>query len=93
MLTIPNTTISLHKSGLVYIIEPNEGYVLHHSSRDWSEQDIETGEITLYRGYSKSSCSVPLNYNFDETIEIEGCTAYGKFEIFAIPEDEELNIF
>ena len=88
MPTIPNTTITLHKSGLVYVIEANEGYVLHHSSRDWTETDPLTMEETFYRGYGRSSCSAPLNYNFDETTEIEGYTAYGRFEIFARPESE-----
>ena len=88
MPTIPNTTITLHHSGLGYVITPNDGYVLHHSSRDWTETDPLTMEQTFYRGYGRSSCSAPLNYNFDETTIIDDYTAYGRFEIFARPESE-----
>lgn len=88
MPTIPNTTITVHNSGLIYIITPNEGCVLHHSSRDWTDANLETGEETFYRGYGKISCSVPLNYNFDEITEIDGYVAYGNCEIFARPESD-----
>lgn len=88
MPTIANTTITLHSSGRVYVITPIEGYVLHSSTRDWTDVDPETGEETFYRGYGTSIATVPLSYDFDNTTIIDGYTAYGMFEIFARPIDE-----
>ena len=82
-MIIPNTTIKETKHG--YIITPNEGYVLHNSNRDCEDENFETGEKTFYRGYSNSSSGVGPNYDFETTKEIDGYTAYGKFEIFARP--------
>ena len=85
-MNIPNTKITENKYG--YRIEPVEGYVLHNSNRDWEDENLETGEKTFHRGYSKSSSGVGLNYDFETTKEIDGYTAYGKFEIFARPAEE-----
>ena len=92
-MKIPNTIITENKHG--YDIAPIEGYVLHNSSRDYEEPNFETGEATFYRGYSKSSSGVGLNYDFNNTKIIDGHTAYGEDEIFAVPIDEveETQIF
>ena len=87
MPTIPNTIITQSISGS-YTITPDDGYVLHNSNRDWEDENFETGEKTFHRGYSKSSSGVGLNYDFETTKEIDGYTAYGKFEIFARPAEE-----
>lgn len=85
-MNIPNTKIIKNEYG--YSIEPVEGYVLHNSNRDWEDENLETGEKTFYRGYSNSSSGVGLNYDFDNTKDIDGYAAYGKFEIFARPIEE-----
>lgn len=91
-MNIPNTTITKNKYG--YDIAPIEGYVLHNSNRDVYDIDIETGEETFARGYSTSSSGVGLNYDFETTKDIDGYTAYGRFEIFARPiEEAEGNVF
>lgn len=88
MPTIPNTTIEIFMDR-VYRITPNEGYVLHNKSRDWTEGDPMMGEEeVLYRGYSTVASTVPLSYDFDNTTEIDGYTAYGSKEIFARPRSE-----
>lgn len=86
MINIPNTTIEETKHG--YIITPNKGYVLHNSNRDWEDENLETGEKTFYRGYSTSSSGVGMNHDFDNTKEIDGYTAYGMFEIYAVPKKD-----
>lgn len=85
-MNIPNTIITENKYG--YMIEPIEGFVLHNSNRDVIDTDMETGEETFTRGYSTSSSGVGLNYDFDNTKDIDGYTAYGRFEIFARPAEE-----
>ena len=91
-MNIPNTIITESKYG--YNIAPIEGYVLHNSTRDWEDENLETGEKTFCRGYSKSSSGVGLNYDFDNTTEIDGYVAYGVNEIFARPiEEAEGQIF
>ena len=85
-MNIPNTTITESKYG--YNIAPIEGYVLHNSTRDWEDENLDTGEKTFYRGYSKSSSGVGLDYDFENTTEIDGYTAYGVNEIFARPAEE-----
>lgn len=92
-MNIPNTTITETERG--YNIATIEGYVLHNSTRDWKDENLETGEKTFYRGYSKSPSGVGLNYDFDNTTEIDGYTAYGTNEIFARPikEVSEKQIF
>ena len=92
-MNILNTIITETKYG--YNIAPIEGYVLHNSTRDWEDENLETGEKTFHRGYSKSSSGVGLNYDFDNTTEIDGYTAYGVNEIFARPikEVSEKQIF
>jgi hypothetical protein len=87
MPTIPNTTITQSAVGS-YTITPDEGYVLHNSNRDWTDMNPETMEETFYRGYSTSSSGVGLNYDFENTKDIDGYTAYGMFEIFARPAEE-----
>ena len=91
-MNIPNTKITKNEYG--YKIEPIDGYVLHNSTRDWEDENLETGEKTFHRGYSTSSSGVGLNYDFDNTKDIDGYTAYGMFEIFARPiEEAEGQIF
>ena len=82
-MNIPNTTITESKYG--YNIAPIEGYVLHNSTRDWEDENLDTGEKTFHRGYSKSSSGVGLDYDFENTTEIDGYVAYGVNEIFARP--------
>lgn len=91
-MKIPNTVITESQYG--YMIEPIEGYVIHNSTRDWEDENLDTGEKTFYRGYSKSSSGVGLDYDFDNTKEIDGYVAYGVNEIFARPiEEAEGQIF
>ena len=85
-MNIPNTIITESEYG--YNITPIEGYVLHNSTRDWEDENPETGEKTFHRGYSKSSSGVGLNYDFDNIKYIDGYVAYGVNEIFARPIDE-----
>ena len=85
-MNIPNTKITKNEYG--YIVDPIEGYVLHNSNRDVYDTNLETGEETFTRGYSTSSSGVGLNYDFDNTKDIDGYTAYGMFEIFARPAEE-----
>ena len=85
-MNIPNTVITKNEYG--YMIEPIEGYVLHNSNRDVYDTNLETGEETFTRGYSTSSSGVGFNYDFDNTKDIDGYTAYGMFEIFARPAEE-----
>ena len=74
-MNIPNTVITKNEYG--YDIAPIEGYVLHNSNRDVYDTDMET-----------SSSGVGFNYDFDNTKDIDGYTAYGMFEIFARPAEE-----
>lgn len=60
-----------------YEITPVYGYVLHNNVRDWTERNEETGEETLYLGYSTSYASVPANYDFNENPN----------ELYAVPAD------
>lgn len=89
MINIPNTTIEELKNDsgetVLYKITPNEGYLLHNSVNDYTEPGAETGEEILHLGFSSAPSTVPLNYDFDNTTEIEGFTAYGSKEIFAVP--------
>ena len=87
MPNIPNTIIEVLEDS-IFRITPNDGYVLHNNARDWIDGNPETGEETFYRGYSTSASTVPLTYDFDNTTEIDGYTAYGSNEIFAIPRDK-----
>lgn len=88
---IPNTTmrkfVNDNNVEMFYEIKPNydDGYVLHNRSRDWEDEDLDTGVVTYYRGYSRATSTVPINYDFDNTTEIDGYTAYGNKEIFARP--------
>lgn len=89
MKNIENTTIEEVKDNdgtlLVYEVTPNEGFLLHNNVNDYTEPDAETGEEILHLGFSSAPSTVPLNYDFDNTTEIEGFTAYGSKEIFAVP--------
>ena len=88
---IPNTTMqkmTVNGVDRQYKISPISGYVLHGKTRDWIDVDPETGEETFYRGYGRGDSTVAISYDFDNTIEIEGYTAYGAREIFARPESE-----
>ena len=88
---IPNTT--MQKMGVngvdrQYKITPVSGYVMHSNTRDWVDENLETGETTFYRGYTRGYSTVQITYDFDNTTEIEGYTAYGRYGIFARPESE-----
>lgn len=86
---IENTTIEEVKDNdgtlLVYEVIPNEGFLLHNNVNDYTELDTDTGKETLHFGFSSAPSTVPLDYDFDNTTEIEGFTAYGSKEIFAVP--------
>ena len=84
---IPNTIMRkiVNKDGMELCIEinPIEGYETHHADRCWEEENPETGAKTFVHGYSTSPCTVPLDYDFGNTSETDGHTAYGEKEIFA----------
>lgn len=78
---IPNTTMQkrlydgVHKQ---YVIYPVDGYVLHDSGRDWTEEDPETGNEIVVRGYTRGQASCGANYDF----------ATNPREFYAVPESE-----
>lgn len=83
---VPNTTMQKMTADGVdkqYVITPIDGYELHNSSRDWEEENPETGEKTFVRGYTRSYSTVGIDYDFDNTKEVDGHIAYGEKEIFA----------
>ena len=86
---IPNTTMrkltNVDGVELCYEITPCEGYETHHHARCYEDENPETGEKTFVHGYSTALCTVPLNYDFENTKEVDGHTAYGEKEIFARP--------
>lgn len=88
---IPNTTMQrvirdgVHKQ---YYIYPNEGYVLHDNASDYTDIDPDTGEEITVLTYYTGMCSCGKNYDFDNTIVIDGYTAYGSREFFARPATE-----
>ena len=92
MKNIENTTIEEVKDNdgtlLVYEVTPNEGFLLHNNVNDYTEPDAETGAEILHLGFSSASSTVPLDYDFDNTKKIDGYTAYGSKEVFAIPRDK-----
>lgn len=72
-----------------YRIAPNTGYMLHDKMRDVEELDergIPTGNVT--QGYTDVQCSCAADYDFENTKEINGNTAYGEREFFAIKVEE-----
>ena len=86
---IPNTTMEkMLRDGVslaAYKITVNEGYVLHDKVLDSIEMDefcVPTGRIIL--GYYPASRTCPAGYDFENTKEIDGHTAYGEREFFAI---------
>lgn len=89
---IKNTTmIGCFKDDVLssYRIKPNLGYVLHDKMRDveeLDERDVPTGEII--RGYTSIECGCGADYEFENTKEIDGRTAYGEREFFAIKEED-----
>ena len=88
---IPNTTIEeimIDKGVVAYKITPSEGYLLHNSVNDYTEPDEQTGEEVLHLGFSPAPSTVPADYDFDNTVEIDGHTAYGNKQICAIPKDD-----
>lgn len=85
---IPNTIMRKRIKDDVEIcieIMPCEGYETHHCARCYEDVNLETGEKTFVHGYSTASCTVPLDYDFDNTKEVDGHIAYGEKEIFARP--------
>ena len=88
--TISNITIEIVEDVTFpfYIITPNEGYVLHDKALDFAEVDMSgfpTGKTIL--GYYPSNRTCMTNYDFDNTTIIDGHTAFGSREFFAIKED------
>lgn len=86
---IPNTTMRkiVNDKDVEMCIEitPIKGYETHHHARCWEDVNLETGEKTFVHGYSIAPCTVPLDYDFENTKDIDGHTAYGSKEIFARP--------
>ena len=83
---IPNTTmqkITVNGVDRQYKITPVDGYELHNSSRDWEDEDVETGEKVFHRGYTRLYSTIGIGYDFDNTKEVDGHIAYGDKEIFA----------
>ncbi len=84
---IPNTTMQkvVKDDGteICYSITPFEGYETHHCARCYEEENPDTSEKTFVHGYSTAPCTVPLDYDFETTKEVDGHTAYGEKEIFA----------
>ena len=84
---IPNTTMRKLTNAdgveVCFEITPCEGYETHHHARCYEDENPETGEKTFVHGYSVAPCTVPLDYDFDTTKEIDGHIAYGEKEIFA----------
>ena len=84
---IPNTTMKKYVNDggtdMFYEITPAEGYETHNNVRNYYIEDFETKEKTYIRKYSSAACTVPIDYDFDNTKEIDGYTAYGEKEIFA----------
>lgn len=74
---IENTTMYkyLNSEGIhkTYRITPNDGYVLHDKSRDWT--DLETEELKL--GYTTGTASCAANYDF----------TVNPREFYAVPEN------
>jgi len=61
---IEEKTINNNK---VYIVRPEEGYMLHEKSRDeivMDEYDNETGKIKL--GFTKSYITIGADYDFEK---------------------------
>lgn len=84
---IPNTIMKkvADDEGVEMCIEitPCDGYETHHHARCWEEENPETDEKTFVHGYSTAPCTVPLDYDFENTKEVDGHIAYGEKEIFA----------
>jgi len=78
---IPNTTMQKRFYDGVprqYVIAPIEGYVLHDKGRDWKEEDPETSEWVVVRGYTGTNTSCGINYDF----------VTNPREFYAVPESE-----
>ncbi len=86
MPAIPNTTIVHNPSG-TWEITPASDYAIHTNVRDYTDID-ELGNETFVRGYTTGYITVEPSYDFDNTKDIDGYTAYGMFEIFARPMEE-----
>lgn len=89
---IPNTLMKKYVDNgedLVYEIAPADGYAIHNTGRDF----LEEGNVK--RGYCKSFITVPIDYDFENKIDIDGYEAYGNKKIFAIPlsEVDEKSLF
>lgn len=84
---IPNTIMRIlvnnEGKAVCIMVTPCEGYETHHVARCWEDVNLETGEKTFVHGFSTAPCTVPLDYDFDNTKEIDGHIAYGEKEIFA----------
>lgn len=84
---IPNTTMrkltNADGVAVCFEITPIAGYETHHHARCWEDENPETGEKIYVHGYSTAPCTVPLNYDFENTKEVDGHMAYGEKEIFA----------
>ena len=84
---IPNTTMKKLTNAegveVCFEITPIDGYETHHCARCYEDENPETGEKTYVHGYSTAPCTVPLDYDFENTKEVDGHIAYGDKEIFA----------
>lgn len=93
---VPNTTMQkklldgVHK---VYIIEPNEGYVLHDNRTYGIILDDELNE-TRYPRFATGDMSVSANYDFNNTTQgtyegVDGVTynvtKIGEYELYTLP--------
>ena len=91
---VPNTTMRkyINSNGVftAYRIEPIEGYVLHDKLLDCDEFIEGTNETTgvVFLRYSTAEVSAEVNYNWENTTTIDGYTAYGAREFFAITQEE-----
>lgn len=92
---IPNTTmVKSFVDGVArtYRITPNEGYVLHHKGRGYTEEDEETGDTIHHLGYSRTYSTCPVTYDFTPvTVTDENgvsFTGYGANEYAARLESE-----
>ena len=58
-----NTIMEIYNDK-VYFITPSNGYKLHHNSYDFHDEEMKE----IIYGFSTSSISVPIDYDFEKTI-------------------------
>lgn len=89
---VPNTTMRKRINDttgalMTYRIAPNDGFVLHDNRYDFHNNYDDEGNITgdIQLGYTTGEVSCPPTYDFTTTTTVNGVTAYGDREFFAIP--------